>query len=1251
MDAMTWPHIIYLLSLVVTIVVMGYIAWFAQRRRGAVMGAGLFRWVALLVCIFAVFHGASMLSPTEAWARLWFNARFLCLASLPVLWLVFVLQYAGRARLVTGPRIILLFVIPAVTQVMIWTNGWHHLWTVRDAAFVAAGPFLFPEASVRVPGPWFWVYSLYTNVLSLAGLALLFAAAVRMKREYRGQAILLGAGTLVMLLGVLFPTFNLLPGMKLNPLPQGFALGSLIIAWGIFRHRLLSALPVFDRRKPVPPALATIFVALAFCIILIGILYYRQYAAQFRESVEQQLSSIADLKVDELARWRRERLGDGATLAGNVTFKALARRYWSDPGDGAARWQIYSWLLTLRDSYGYDSVMLVDPRGVVRMMTAGAGPMDHASMRRYLDEARRVGAPVLSDFHREAKGLPIHLSVIAPLHDGPGRGASLGFVVMLIDPGQYLYPMITRWPVPSRSAETLLVRREGDDVLFLNELRFYENSALNLRFPLSNTALPAAAVVLGKTGTFEGIDYRGKTVVAALRAVPGSPWFMVARMDMEEVYAPVRERFWVMAAAMTALIAGAAAGTVLLWRRQDERHLYERLAAAEALRESEEKFRDIFESSTVGKSLTAPDGRLLQVNRAFADMLGYSIEELREITFADITHPDDLAESRECMRSLLAGDRAAYRLVKRYLRKNGGIVWADVSTRLNHTPDGTPSYFMTSVIDITERKRAEEELSALSRRHEAILNAVPEIIMEVNIGRVYTWSNSHGREFFGDDVIGREAALYFVGEQDTYKRVQALFEGAESSIYIESLQRRRDGESRLLAWWCQSLRDTSGNVIGALSSARDITEQKRSERDLKRAHEILMYRNRISDVFLTARYEDMYVGVLDIMLEAMESEYGVFGYLDEEGGLVVPTMTRKVWDKCQVPEKTFTFPETIWGNSSWPRAIREKRIIFRNEISTLTPPGHVTIRRHVSVPIVHQDRTVGLIQVANKREDYTPDDIDLLESIGNYIAPVLDARLKAEGQERARRRAEEELRLMNESLEERVKERTAQLEAANRELEAFAYSVSHDLRAPLRSIDGFSQAVLEDYAERLDDQGKDYLNRLRSASQRMGRLIDDILRLSRISRSEMRISGIDLSGLAGAIMAGLADQEPERRVETVIQEGISAGGDRELVTIAMENLLGNAWKFTSKKKEARVEFGSLDSEGETVFFVRDNGAGFDMRYVDRLFTPFQRLHGKSEFEGAGIGLSLVQRIINRHGGRVWAESEPGRGASIFFTLE
>jgi light-regulated signal transduction histidine kinase (bacteriophytochrome) len=310
------------------------------------------------------------------------------------------------------------------------------------------------------------------------------------------------------------------------------------------------------------------------------------------------------------------------------------------------------------------------------------------------------------------------------------------------------------------------------------------------------------------------------------------------------------------------------------------------------------------------------------------------------------------------------------------------------------------------------------------------------------------------------------------------------------------------------------------------------------------------------------------------------------------------------------------------------------------------------VRANLVVPLLQGRHLWGLLCIHQCRapRQWQETEIEFVHQIANHLGVALQhaellAELRAEVIER--QQAEHRAQELNQELQQAIVE----LRAVNRELEAFSYSVSHDLRAPLRGIDGFSQALLEDCLDQLDTTGQDYLRRIRSASQRMGQLIDDLLTLSRVTRSDMHKESVDLSRLASRICTDLHQALPERQVEFEIQPGLVTHGDVRLLQVVLDNFLNNAWKFTAKQPQAKIEFGATAQEnGIPVYFVRDNGVGFDMTFVDKLFRPFQRLHGMHEFPGNGIGLATVQRIVHRHGGQVWAEGALNQGSTFYFTL-
>jgi signal transduction histidine kinase len=294
----------------------------------------------------------------------------------------------------------------------------------------------------------------------------------------------------------------------------------------------------------------------------------------------------------------------------------------------------------------------------------------------------------------------------------------------------------------------------------------------------------------------------------------------------------------------------------------------------------------------------------------------------------------------------------------------------------------------------------------------------------------------------------------------------------------------------------------------------------------------------------------------------------------------------------------------------------------------------------------------------NRRNPSRPDEFDGVAAAFNSMSDGLrelyrelhEVNAELEEDIAARRKAEEEVTRLNAELEQRVRRRTAELEASNKELDSFTYSVSHDLRAPLRRIEGFGQILVTEYVDRLDDRFRHYLERIRAGARDMGEMIDSFLQLSRSTRSQLSIQPVDLSQMAAHAVAKLREKEPDRQVAITIEPGLTTEGDPKLLESVLENLLGNAWKYSRKAERAEISFGREEVNGKVNYLVKDNGAGFDMAYLDRLFAPFSRLHRAEEFEGTGIGLATVVRILARHGGRIWAEGAVGQGASFRFTL-
>jgi len=529
-------------------------------------------------------------------------------------------------------------------------------------------------------------------------------------------------------------------------------------------------------------------------------------------------------------------------------------------------------------------------------------------------------------------------------------------------------------------------------------------------------------------------------------------------------------------------------------------------------------------------------------------------------------------------------------------RRDGTVLAISSRWALRRDDEGTPAAILKSNRDITRQNREQEKFRNL-------LEAAPDAMVIVNDKGVIQLVNTQTEKLFGyarEELLGKPVEILvperFHGRHGVHRSNYARSPSPrDMGAGLELYGRRSDGTEFPVEISLSPLATPEGTLVS--SAIRDVTERKRTLDALQ-----------LSEERLQMAIEAAQFGVWDLDLvsdQAFRSPRHdqIFGYESLQ-----PEWGAEIAERHIIPEDRerfrASFAEAFKSNDFYLEC-RIKRAADQS-LRWICAQGRV-YRAPGGKPV----RMMGVVSDVTERKQVLHD----LE------------------------RHRQELSRSNSGLT-----------AANKELEAFSYSVSHDLRAPLRTIDGFSHALLEDSGDKLDDASKSHLNRIRAATQRMGMLIDDLLNLSRLSRTTMHVQNVDISGIARSIADDLQKSDPDRHIAMRIEDGLTATADPGLLRAVLENLLNNAWKFTSKRPFAHIEFGQAQGNGTAAFFVRDDGAGFNPAYADRLFGAFQRLHSTNEFAGTGVGLATVQRIINRHGGRIWAESAVGEGATFYFTL-
>ncbi len=711
-----------------------------------------------------------------------------------------------------------------------------------------------------------------------------------------------------------------------------------------------------NRISQIPLRPLLIFIIFLIVILIGGFIFYKNQKTKIYNDAKNELSVIAGLKAGQILQWRNERLGDAGMLSHNSLIAKAATNYFLNPGNKILKQDLLDLMRFFVEQKKYLSVVLMDYSGKQRLAFP---PNDTTIGSTVLDNFRKSmqsHKSILTDLHKSTDR-QIHLDLIAPLIlTGTKDSLTTGLLLLRVDPNNILFPLISSWPIYSKTAETLLVRLENDSVVYLNNLRHLSNTSLSFRLPVSDTTLPATKAVLGKEGTVEGVDYRNIPVLASIIRIPESTWVMVAKIDKEEIYSPLHKQMFIIVAFIIVLIAFAAS-LVWVWvRNLYHRSQHEKFESELKQQALIQHFNYLSKYANDMILLLDKDLNILELNDRALESYGFTSEEALKLNLRDIRSP----ESRV--------DLSEYR---KQIQQDGGLRFETIH----------------------QRKTGER--------------------FPVEVSSKYF--NIEGREFYQ-------------------------------------------------------------NII------RDITERKLFEKQ------------------------------------------------------------------------------------------------------------------------------------------------------------ILD---------------------LNEDLEHRVHERTAELEEAVKELEAFSYSVSHDLRAPLRAIAGFSNILFLDYKNILDAEGIRICKVIENNAHQMGKLIDALLAFSRVGRSEIHFANINMKNMVqkaySELSIGSDNGNPllaqlKKNMSFHVQELPPCFGDSILIHQVWTNLISNAIKYSTKTENPQIVIGFEENPEETVYFVKDNGAGFEMEYVNKLFGVFQRLHNSTDFEGTGVGLAIVQRIIQRHGGRVWALGEVNSGASFYFSI-
>lgn len=942
---------------------------------------------------------------------------------------------------------------------------------------------------------------------------------------------------------------------------------------------------------------AGIFAVIIMAFLAMGILHYRKELDRIRQEQYLGIAAVGELKSGQIDQWRFERKADAMVIAKDPFLVRAVGDFRRDTAASDVRGLLMASLGIRVNSYRYSDILLLERDGTRLLSISGSPDSLDPVTQRALKDAEAGPEAVISDFYRVSSGF-VHVDVAAAMRDTAGK--ILAIVVLRNEAEAFFDPLLRFWPLSSRSAETVIIQERDGSFASLSGGRDSEGGLVWIGGPLSS-APPTVRAVMERLGLYDGEDERGERVIADLRTIPNSGWRIVTKADAGELLAEGEYRAVAIGVIVGGFILLSAAAVAFINRRRVAALYKDRYLSERKQRESQEERRTLLYSIGDGVITTDTQGRVREMNPVAADLTGWTEGEARGRRLEEVFRVVETSE----LPALKGRDRMASPVEQAVLVGRAG---SERRIGRNAAPirdlNGEVSGAVLVFSDQTIQHDAHKALLASEAKFRSVLESVGMIGVMLDPDGNVTLCSDHLLEITGwtrAEVIGRNYFERFIPDEPIRKILLDFFRGIFTTgtvpSHFDNEIVTRKGARRMVTWRNTILRDYSGKIIELASLGEDITDRRLAEAKLQQSEQrlllliehcpgaIAMFDQKMRYLIVSPRW------VEDYHLQGKDvigkSHYEVFPDIPDRWKEIHRRCLAGAVEKCEEDP----FPRAD-GSCEW----------VRWEIH----PWH--------------DSDEGVGGIVMFTEVVTP-----------------------------RKKAQEALHKLNLELEQRVLERTDQLAAKNRELETFSYSVSHDLKAPLRGIDGYSKILLDEYADKIDEEGRTFLRNIRTGADQMRQLIEDMLAYSKLERRTISLGSI---GLRKAVERILQEREfdlGKARIEVGVAPG-EVAADLDGLSMVLRNLIDNAVKFSRLRNPPEITIRSRVEGGRHILSVKDNGTGFSMKHHDTIFQIFQRLHRAEDYGGTGVGLAIVKKAMDRMEGRVWAESEQDKGATFFLDL-